>query len=112
MKAKTQPKRRRINVTPSPEVWALVDAVHELSGEGKSAIVAGMLDVIAPSFQTTIQALELAKSAPREAQQLMSNFGAKAVGELMQAQLDLDKAIDGRTVEGKRKRRAGGRATP
>jgi hypothetical protein len=109
MKA-TQPKRMRINITPSPEVWALVNTVHDLTGEAKAAIISGILDEIAPAFQTTIQALHLAKSAPREAQQLMSNFGARAVGELMQAQLELDEAIDGRTVKGKRKRRAGGRA--
>lgn len=107
-----KPKRPRINITPSPEVWELVNTVHELTGEAKSAIVAGILDEIAPAFQITIQAMRLAKSAPREAQQLMANFSSKAVGDLMQQQLELDAAIDARTVKGKRaKRGARGRPT-
>jgi len=105
MKPRKAPKRPRMQITPSPELWALVERVHGLTGEPRSAIVSELLDEIAPAFQTMISALELVKTAPREAQQLMTNFGAQAVGNLMQQQLELDKALDGRTVKGKRARR-------
>lgn len=108
MKAKTMPKRSRLQITPSPELWALLDTVSELTGESRAALVSQMLDEISPAFQTMVEALKLVKSAPREAQQLMQNFGANSVGQLMQAQLDLDAAIDGRTVKGKRARGARG----
>jgi len=103
-KSKPNPKRARIQVTPSPELWRLIDLVHEKTGQPRSALVAEMLDAVAPAIQTTLRAIELAESAPREAQQLLSTFSAKAVSDLMQQQLDLDAAIDARTVKGKRAR--------
>ena len=107
-KSKPNPKRARLQITPSPELWRVIDLVHEKTGQPRSALVAEMLDAVAPAFQTTIRALELAESAPREAQQLMQNFSAQAVGDLMQQQLELDKAIHARTVNGKRARRRRG----
>jgi hypothetical protein len=105
--------RKRINITPSDEVWALIDQVHLLTGAPKSAIVCELLDEIAPVFQNTIQALHMVKEQPREAQRLIQNFANESVAKLAQANLDLDQALDARTVKGARvKRRGGGRATP
>jgi hypothetical protein len=105
--------RKRINITPSDEVWALIDQVHALTGTPKAAIVSELLEEIAPVFQTTIQALSLVKEQPREAQRLVQNFANESVASLVQAQLDLDVAIDKRTVKGARakRRKAVGRAT-
>jgi hypothetical protein len=104
-KTKPNPKRPRLQLTPSPELWRLIDLVHEKTGQSRASVVAELLDEVAPAFQTMINALELAQSAPRQAQQLMNNFSAQAVSQLMQQQLDLDAAIDARTVKGKRARR-------
>lgn len=107
-------KRRRLLLTPSDEVWALIDEVHKLTGTPRAAIVAEILDEVAPAFQTQIHALRMVAERPLEAQRLINNFAAQSVGKLAQAQLDLDSAIDARTVKGKRARKKGadrGRAT-
>ena len=101
-------KQKRLQVTLSPEVRALVEEVHQLTGTPRAAIVSEMLDEIAPVFQNTIHALRIVKEQPREAQRLIQNFVNEAIGRATQATLDLDSAIDGRTVKGKRARRRRG----
>nr|CRY97650.1 hypothetical protein [uncultured prokaryote] len=98
-------KRKRLNVTLSDRVWALVDEVHELTGTPKAAVISEMLDEVAPVFQTQIQALRVLNESPREAQRLIQNFAAESVGRLMQQQLELDAVIDARTVEGRKAKR-------
>jgi hypothetical protein len=106
-------QRKRMNITPSDEVWALINQVHALTGTPKASLVTELLDEIAPVFQNTIRALEMVNEQPREAQRIVQNFANESMGRLAQANLDLDQAIDARTVKGARaKRRAGGRATP
>lgn len=103
----TKKRARRLQVTPSPEVMALVDEVHELTGTARAAIVAEILDEVAPVFQNMIQALRVVQEQPREAQRLVQNMANEALAKVAQANLDLDAAIDGRTVKGKRKRTGG-----
>lgn len=98
-------KRKRVLVTPSDEAWALIDEVHKLTGTPKAAIISEILDEVVPVFQTTIQALRIVKEQPREAQRLVQNFANEAIAMAAQASLDLDSAIDARTVKGKRSRR-------
>lgn len=98
-------KRKRLLITPSDEVWALIDEVHQLTGTPKAAIVSELLDEIAPVFQNTIHALRIVEEQPREAQRLIQNFANESLGKLAQASLDLDAALDARTVKGKRARR-------
>ena len=98
-------KQKRLQVTLSPEVRALVEEVHQLTGTPRAAIVSEMLDEIAPVFQNTIHALRIVKEQPREAQRLIQNFANEAIGKATQAALDLDAAMDGRTVKGQRARR-------
>lgn len=98
-------KQKRLQVTLSPEVRALVEEVHQLTGTPRAAIVSEMLDEIAPVFQNTIHALRIVKEQPREAQRLIQNFANEAIGKAAQAALDLDAAMDGRTVKGQRARR-------
>jgi hypothetical protein len=92
-------------LTPSDEVWQLVDEVHKLTGTPKAAIVSEILDEVAPVFLNQIEALRVLQESPREAQRLVQNFANESVGKLAQASLDLDAAIDGRTVQGQRARR-------
>jgi len=99
-------KRKRLNVTLSDEVWALVNEVHALTGTPKAAVISEILDQVSPVFQNTIHALRIVQEQPREAQRLIQNYANEAIGTLAQASLDLDKAIDGRTLKGKRARRA------
>lgn len=89
-------------MTPSDEAWALIDEVHKLTGQARAAIVAEILDEISPAFQNTIDALRIVAEQPREAQRLIQNFANESIGKLAQASLELDAAIDKRTVKGKR----------
>lgn len=98
-------KRKRVNVTLSDEVWALVEELHGLTGTPKAAVISEMLDEIAPVFRNTIEAVRIVQEQPREAQRLIQNFANEAVAKNAQAMLDLDAALDGRTVKGKRARR-------
>lgn len=98
-------KRKRLQITLSDEVWALVDEVHELTGTPKAAIISEILDEVAPVFQNTIHGLRIVKEQPREAQRLIQNFVNEAIAKAAQAALDLDAAMDARTVRGKRARR-------
>ena len=98
-------KRKRVLVTPSDEVWALIDEVNELTGTPTAAIIAEILDWVAPVFRNQIEALRVVKEQPLEAQRLVARSANEALGKLAQAQLDLDDALDARTVKGQRARR-------
>ena len=98
-------KRKRLQVTLSDEVWELVNEVHALTGTPKAAVISEILDEVAPVFQNTIQALRIVKEQPREAQRLIQNMANSAIVQASQAALDLDSALDARTVKGKRARR-------
>ncbi len=102
-------KRNRIMITPSDEVWALINELHGLTGTSKAGLISELLDQIAPVFQNTIQAVRYAKEGKvEEAQRIIGRFANEAVGQLAQAQLDLDDAVnDGRTVKGKRAKKGG-----
>ena len=107
-------RRKRVMVSVSDEVIALVEQVHQLTGQSRSMVISEILDEVAPAFQATIEALRIVKERPRDAQRLLANFGAEAVGSLMQEQLDFDEklnALDARTMEGKKARRRHARAT-
>ena len=100
-------KRPRVNVTLSDEVWLLVDEIHRLSGTPKSAVIGEMLDTIAPVIATQIEALRMLHESPREAQRLIQKFANEGIAKVAQASLDLDAAMDTRTVKGKRAKTGG-----
>lgn len=103
-------ERRRIHVTLSLEAFEMVEEIAELTNSPKAAILAEMFDEILPAFKNTIDALRVAKDRPREAQRLITNFGAKSVMDLQQASLDLDSAISADEAKTKGKKRRKGRA--
>ena len=88
----------------------MVEEIAALTSSPKAAILAEMFDEILPAFHNTIQALRVAKDQPREAQRLITNFGAKSVMDLQQASLNLDTAITQHEAENKGKKRRKGRA--
>lgn len=87
------PPRKRIHVTLSLEAMAIVEEIAELTGAQKASVLAEMFDQVLPAIQSTISALRVAKQQPRQAQRLITNFGAKTVMQLQQAGLELDDAI-------------------
>lgn len=108
MELAPMPKRKRLNVTLSDEVWQLVNEVNRLTGTPKASVISEILDEVAPVFLTQIEALRVLQDSPREAQRLMQNFANDSVGKLVQSHLELDAAItDARTVKGKRAKTGG-----
>lgn len=107
MKQRTVNRNPRVAVTLTPEAMKILDELAALLQQPKAAVVAELIDEALPALQTAIQALRIAAEQPREAQRLIGNYAAKATLELSQQQLDLDAAIDARTVKGKRSKRRG-----
>lgn len=87
------PNRRRVQVSMTQEQWAMLERISDLTGSPKATLLMEIFEVALPAFDTTIKALELAKEQPREAQRLVTNYGAKTVMDLQQQQLALDEAI-------------------
>lgn len=87
------PQRRRVQVTLSEETWATVEYVAERLKQPKASVLAELIDAALPAMNVTIEALQLAKEFPREAQRLITNHGAEAVMLLQQQQLELDAAV-------------------
>lgn len=108
------PKRKRLLITPSDEVWALIDAMHKLTKQPKAALVSEILDEISPAFATQLEALRVLADRPQEALKLMQDASSEKVAELAQANLDLEAALDPRTVKGRRAKSGGrhARAAP
>lgn len=100
------PKRRRAHVTLNDETWAKLDAVSERLGQPVATLIAQLVEQALPALDITVQALELAQSAPREAQRLLTNYGAETVMKLQQQQLEFDEAVTKKQGGAKR-----GRAT-
>jgi predicted DNA-binding protein len=101
----------RVAVTLSPEAMKLLDELSAVFGQPKASLVSELIDSALPALQATVQAMAVAAEQPREAQRLMANYASRATMELSQQQLELDAAIDARTVKGKRSRRRADAAT-
>ena len=101
--------RNRIMITPSDEALALVNELNALTGTPKAAIVSELLDQVAPVIKSHIQAVRYASEGRvEEAQKIINRFAAETIGQLSQAQLELDTAVtDARTVKGKRAKKGG-----
>lgn len=87
------PKRRRAHVTLNDETWAKLDAISERIGQPAATLISELVTQALPALDITIQALDLAQQAPREAQRLVTNYGAEQVMRLHQQQLELDAAV-------------------
>lgn len=98
------PERRRVQVTLNPPTWAKVEAIADRLGEPKAKILAELIEEALPALDLTIQALDLARSAPREAQRLLSNYGAEKMMELHQQHLEFDALVTKKQEAAKRGR--------
>lgn len=105
-------KNRRLQITLTPEAWALVNEVHDRTGRAKSGIISEVLDWVLPVLQNQLDALRLASEQPQEAQRIVARQANELIGMMAQSQLDLDAAIDGRTVKGKRTKKGPQDGTP
>lgn len=88
--------RQRMQVTPSETAHRLLKRIAELSGKGPATITRELLDEAIPAMELTIKALEMVNERPQEAQAAMARFAAISINRLTQAQLDLDKALEGK----------------
>ena len=84
---------KRIQVTPSPTVGPLLDAISKALGQSKASLIRELLDEAVPALQTTLEAIQMIKTRPLEAQAAMNRLAAQGMQQLAQAQLDLDTAI-------------------
>lgn len=98
-------KQRRLQITLTPEQWELIGELHELTGTAKATLISEALGWVLPVIQNHIEALRIVQERPHEAQRIVSRQANELLGDLAQAQLDLDAAIDGRTVKGRARRR-------
>lgn len=80
-------------------------------GESRAGLLAELIEESLPALSITLQALDLAKKAPQEAQRLMTNYGAEKVMELQQQHLALDRQIHKAKATKKRGGGKRGRAT-
>lgn len=97
----------RVQVTLSAEAMALLEELATLSQQPKAAIVSELVDTALPALGTTLDALRIVHQQPDEARRLLSRFAHQQTANLAQAQLDLDAALDKRTVKGRRRKQGG-----
>lgn len=97
----------RLLFTPSPETRALIDQLHELTGRSRASMVAEMLDTVAPVFFDQVRILKELQDSPEKARELVTQYVNAGHAQITQASIDFDRAIDGRTVKGKRAKTGG-----
>jgi uncharacterized protein (DUF1778 family) len=94
-------RQPRVAVTLTPSTRSLITDIAALTGRSHSAIVSELVESAAPALQTMAEALRVVQEQPMQAQRLLSRYANEAVGELAQAQLALDDALDRRTMDSK-----------
>lgn len=56
----------RVNVTLEPQTYEVIDRLAALQGRSRGAVIADLLDSIAPVMGKTVSLLEAAASAPQQ----------------------------------------------
>ena len=102
MQKTTYRQNKRVAVTFTAETLQVLNQLSFMTGQPKAALVSELMDATLPVLKETVEALRVVKEQPQKAERMLSRFGAEAVRDLMQSQLDLGEEIDKRTVEGKR----------
>lgn len=82
-------KAKRISIGFQPATLKALEALSEATGQSISGIVSEFMDEAAPTFTDIIKAIELAKSRPVEAFDLMAERLAVASEAASQGQLEL-----------------------
>ena len=102
--------RPRMQVTPSETAHRLLAELSRLTGQAPATITRELLDEAVPALEMAIEALREIKKRPDQVQAAMSRFSARAIRDLTQAQLDLDKALEGK--RGPKPKKAAAKAGP
>lgn len=96
-------KKPRLGIVLSPESRDALDRLSKVAGISASGFVASLVHDNIPVILATAEALEVAMKSPTKAAQVMSEVAVRAVGELVQAKLDLESAVRKPRVRRKRK---------
>lgn len=87
-------KVRRLLITPSPEVFAILDEIHDLTGQYRAKIIREVLDGVMPILASQLDALRYVKEGRfQEAQSVVADMMASNINKATQAQLDLSAAV-------------------
>lgn len=108
MKKPTRQRKQRIAVTLTDLATPVVAEVARLSKRPQSAVIAELVDVAIPSLEATAKALKVVEEHPKEAELILARFASAGLAQLSQAQLDFAQFVDGKTVLGRRRKRARG----
>lgn len=106
--AMPSPRHRspRLQLTLTPDVMAILAEISALTGQGKATLVADLMTEMLPFLHANLEALQVLKDAPREAQAILARKSNEAVMKLAQAQMDFDDAL-AKHPRVKRKKRKG-----
>lgn len=86
--------RPRLHVTPTETAYRLLVELSELTGMGVATVVRTWLDDAIPEMEMQVALMREAKKRPAQVQASMARFATRAIEDLTQAQLDLDKAME------------------
>lgn len=91
---------KRIQVTPSSQVAALLREFSLLTGKPASAVIRELLDHAAPTLAQMVEIYRAARLSPEQGRIAAQRFMDKSIGiveeaksELVQQSLDLDQAM-------------------
>jgi hypothetical protein len=89
----TKPKPR-LAISLTLESRAALERLTKVSGIAASQFVASMVHDAIPIIEATANALEIAKTSPRKAGELMNTQFISSVSKISQAKLELDETVN------------------
>ncbi len=84
----------RVQITLEPSTHAVIERFARLQGRTRGAVIADMLDSVAPSLTRTIALIEAAQEAPEQVKAGMRRAVEHAHGELLELAGDASKQLD------------------
>ena len=105
--ANTKTRTPRIAITPSAALRALLEELAEVSGQSLSFVASDMLEDVVPVMRQQLDAFKLINGKPELARKHLQALADSSHGQIDQAVMEFEKT-DGRTMEGKKKRRVAG----
>ena len=99
----------RIQISPSPDLSAVLKDLAKLRKEPQSRVVVQLLEEALPALLVMAQALKIAKKSPREAEALMTAMATRSINQLTQEQMNFSDAL--KAKPGRKPKGASGRTT-
>jgi hypothetical protein len=84
----------RVQVTLEPETHAVIERLASLQGRTRGAVIAEMLDSVAPALTRTISLIEAAQDAPGQVRAGMRRAVESAHAEIVSLAGDASKQLD------------------